>query len=63
MILQVLESGPTWPRTRDLPVMSRWLFQLSYGPESPKLVAETSKRCQVKSRDIAIADHRSVAVN
>jgi hypothetical protein len=25
-------SGPTWVRTRDLPVMSRWLFQLSYGP-------------------------------
>ena len=26
-------GGPTWPRTRDLPVMSRWLFQLSYGPD------------------------------
>ena len=25
-------GGPTWVRTRDLPVMSRWLFQLSYGP-------------------------------
>ncbi len=25
-------GGPTWPRTRDLPVMSRWLYQLSYGP-------------------------------
>ena len=27
------DDGPTWARTRDLPVMSRWLFQLSYGPE------------------------------
>jgi hypothetical protein len=25
-------GGPTWVRTRGLPVMSRWLFQLSYGP-------------------------------
>ena len=25
-------NGPTWDRTRDLPVMSRWLCQLSYGP-------------------------------
>ena len=25
-------GGPTWPRTRDRPVMSRWLFHLSYGP-------------------------------
>ncbi len=24
--------GPTWARTRDRPVMSRWLYQLSYGP-------------------------------
>ncbi len=29
---RVLKGGPTWPRTRDQPVMSRWLFQLSYGP-------------------------------
>ena len=27
-----VSCGPTWVRTRDLPVMSRWLFQLSYGP-------------------------------
>ena len=27
-----LSNGPTWVRTRDLPVMSRWLYQLSYGP-------------------------------
>ena len=26
------KDGPTWVRTRDLPVMSRWLYQLSYGP-------------------------------
>ena len=25
-------DGPTWDRTRDRPVMSRWLYQLSYGP-------------------------------
>ena len=25
-------GGPTWIRTRDRPVMSRWLCQLSYGP-------------------------------
>ena len=25
-------GGPTWVRTRDRPVMSRWLYQLSYGP-------------------------------
>jgi hypothetical protein len=24
--------GPTWIRTRDPPVMSRELYQLSYGP-------------------------------
>ncbi len=30
-------GGPTWVRTRDLPVMSRWLFQLSYGPARSKL--------------------------
>ena len=29
------KNGPTWVRTRDLPVMSRWLFQLSYGPSKP----------------------------
>ena len=28
-------DGPTWDRTRDLPVMSRWLCQLSYGPKYP----------------------------
>lgn len=28
----ILFGGPTWNRTRDLPVMSRWLYQLSYGP-------------------------------
>ena len=27
-------GGPTWIRTRDRPVMSRWLCQLSYGPIS-----------------------------
>ena len=27
-------GGPTWIRTRDRPVMSRWLCQLSYGPLS-----------------------------
>ena len=26
-------GGPTWIRTRDQPVMSRELYQLSYGPE------------------------------
>jgi hypothetical protein len=31
-------GGPTWVRTRDLPVMSRWLFQLSYGPLSPLII-------------------------
>ena len=31
-------GGPTWIRTRDRPVMSRWLCQLSYGP-----FASTSK--------------------
>jgi hypothetical protein len=25
-------GGPTWIRTRDRPVMSRELYQLSYGP-------------------------------
>src|SRR5207248_1358135 len=25
-------DGPTWSRTRDRPVMSRLLYQLSYGP-------------------------------
>ncbi len=25
-------GGPTWARTRDRPVMSRELYQLSYGP-------------------------------
>jgi hypothetical protein len=25
-------GGPTWIRTRDQPVMSRELYQLSYGP-------------------------------
>src|SRR5262245_12745590 len=25
-------NGPTWSRTRDRPVMSRLLYQLSYGP-------------------------------
>jgi hypothetical protein len=30
--LYKIVSGPTWNRTRDLPVMSRWLCQLSYGP-------------------------------
>ncbi len=29
----ISNGGPTWVRTRDLPVMSRWLFQLSYGPK------------------------------
>ena len=29
---RILRYGPTWDRTRDLPVMSRWLCQLSYGP-------------------------------
>ncbi len=28
-------GGPTWIRTRDRPVMSRWLCQLSYGPVNP----------------------------
>ena len=27
------ENGPGRPRTCDRPVMSRWLFQLSYGPK------------------------------
>lgn len=27
-------GGPTWIRTRDQPVMSRELYQLSYGPAS-----------------------------
>src|SRR4030043_1637767 len=31
-ITLLLLNGPTWVRTRDLPVMSRWLYQLSYGP-------------------------------
>ena len=31
-ILYVRRNGPTWNRTRDRPVMSRWLCQLSYGP-------------------------------
>ena len=29
---RIAKNGPTWIRTRDRPVMSRWLFQLSYGP-------------------------------
>ena len=28
----VFNGGPTRTRTWDLPVMSRWLYQLSYGP-------------------------------
>ena len=32
LTLTPCSGGPTWVRTRDLPVMSRWLFQLSYGP-------------------------------
>ena len=37
-------GGPTWVRTRDRPVMSRWLFQLSYGPSifSIEQLPETS---------------------
>ena len=31
-ITEIFIDGPTWVRTRDLPVMSRWLFQLSYRP-------------------------------
>ncbi len=27
-----VNGGPTWIRTRDQPVMSRELYQLSYGP-------------------------------
>ena len=30
--LPLVSGGPTWVRTRDRPVMSRWLYQLSYGP-------------------------------
>jgi hypothetical protein len=33
----IFSGGPTWDRTRDLPVMSRWLYQLSYGPCQKKL--------------------------
>jgi hypothetical protein len=33
----LIAGGPTWVRTRDLPVMSRWLFQLSYGPPQQPL--------------------------
>ncbi len=29
---QIFFGGPTWIRTRDQPVMSRELYQLSYGP-------------------------------
>jgi hypothetical protein len=41
-------GGPTWVRTRDQPVMSRWLFQLSYGPFFPltRQHAERPGDCQ-----------------
>ena len=31
-VYMLLDGGPTWDRTRDRPVMSRKLYQLSYGP-------------------------------
>ena len=43
-------SGPTWDRTRDLPVMSRWLYQLSYGPireNSPIEISVSSPYFQI----------------
>ena len=46
-------GGPTWIRTRDRPVMSRELYQLSYGPLHRKFsfyinktVSSTSKKHQ-----------------
>jgi hypothetical protein len=42
-------GGPTWNRTRDRPVMSRWLCQLSYGPTGHiKIIYLTSENCFVK---------------
>ena len=38
--------GPTWSRTRGLPVMSRWLNQLSYGPVLENTLTENSLFCQ-----------------
>jgi hypothetical protein len=37
-----VDNGPTWTRTRDQPVMSRPLCQLSYGP--PTLLAAIAHR-------------------
>jgi hypothetical protein len=50
----ILRSGPTWPRTRDRPVMSRWLYQLSYGPSktnpsSEPYIRRPSDSCQANS--------------
>ena len=43
-------GGPTRVRTWDLPVMSRWLFQLSYGPSAPPITgARKGKKCVSKT--------------
>ena len=46
-------DGPTWVRTRDLPVMSRWLFQLSYGPSFYYIPSsEGVNPCRVQSLEV-----------
>ena len=42
--MQRSDDGPTWSRTRDRPVMSRLLYQLSYGPLTtlPATLRQTS---------------------
>ena len=42
----VFICGPTWVRTKDLPVMSRWLFQLSYGPDFSNKLNDFLGVCQ-----------------
>src|SRR5215467_10171853 len=42
-------SGPTWSRTRDRPVMSRLLYQLSYGPLSTCNITLRPATCAVKA--------------
>jgi hypothetical protein len=43
VFLGLITGGPTWVRTRDLPVMSRWLFQLSYGPPPHPIIVYLSE--------------------